>query len=51
MCFKIFFDDSRSDFFLLMCSIAEKALKQLEMSLSRVKSVKTVEIDEKIGFE
>ena len=49
--FKIFFDDIRSDFFLLMCSIAEKALEQLKMSLLRVKSGKTVKVDEKVGFE
>ena len=49
--FSIFFDDTRSDFFLLTCSIAEKAPEQLKMSLSRVNSGKTVEIDEKVGFE
>ena len=31
------FDDVRSDFFLLMCSIAQEAVEQLKMSLSRVK--------------
>ena len=34
-----------------MCSIAEEALEQLKMSLSKVKSGKTIEIDEKVGFE
>ena len=48
--FIIFFDATRSDLFLLMCSIAEKALEQLKMSLSKVKSGKTVEVDENIGF-
>ena len=48
--FLIFLDDTRSDFFLLMCSIAEEALEHLKMSLSRVKSGKTVKIDENVGF-
>ena len=49
--FSIFLDDTRSEFFLLMSSIAQEALEQLKMSLSRVKSGKTVEIYEKVGFE
>ena len=50
MFFSIFVDDIRSDFFLLMCSIAEKALDQLKMSLSRVKSGKTLKHFDFDGF-
>ena len=42
----MFFDDTRSDVFLLMSSIAEEALEQLKMSLWNVKSGKTVKIDD-----
>ena len=46
----MFFDDIRSDFFLLMSSIAQEALEQLKMSLSTIKSGKTEKIDDFEGF-